>query len=60
MRGLDLICALGVAALVWAHHALTTGAGARFELHPAVVVLLIFFAIYGAYRMVFGKGADRK
>ena len=60
MKYLDVWCALGVAVMVYFHHLLVAGWNARFELHPAVVLVFVFFAVFGAYRLVFGSWKDRR
>ena len=53
MRRVDLICSMGGALLFYLHHALMSGWGTPFELHPAIVVVFLFFAVCGLYKMVF-------
>jgi len=59
MKRIDILCSLGIAASVYLYHLLVSGWDARFEVHPAVVFILVFFCIFGAYRMFFGRGQDR-
>ena len=54
MKYLDVFCAIGITLLVLGHHLVINGFQ-RFDLHPAVVAIGLFFSIFGAYKMAFGK-----
>jgi len=57
---MDILCAFGVALCVYFHHILVAGWKTRFEIHPAIVAIFIFFSVFGAYRLVFGPRRDKE